>query len=97
MKSNQIKSNQIKGIRFISVTTCIPISPSLSLQASNELLDLKDDMITDLLAELATHTKALQGNRNDFEAVLEQIELEKAVSAEVSWREECARVHLVKI
>jgi hypothetical protein len=54
-------------------------------------------MITDLLAELATHTKALQGNRNDFEAVLEQIELEKAVSAEVSWREECARVHLVKI
>jgi hypothetical protein len=54
-------------------------------------------MITDLLVELATHTKALQGSRNDFEAVLEQIEVEKVVSAEVSRREECARMQLVKI
>lgn len=47
-------------------------------------MDHKDDIITDLLAGLATHTKALQGNREEFEAVLQHIEVEKAVSAQVS-------------
>jgi hypothetical protein len=47
-------------------------------------------MITDLLAELATQTKALQGKSEDFEAVIVQIEAEKAVSAQVSRREKSA-------
>lgn len=61
------------------------------LQAAKELLDLKDDIITDLLAGLAAHTKALQEDRKEFEAVLQHIEVERAVSAQVSRAEKYER------
>jgi hypothetical protein len=46
-------------------------------------------MISDLLLELARHTKALQADRTGVDAVLEHLEVEKAVAAQVSRRTEC--------
>lgn len=46
-------------------------------------------MISDLLAELARHTKALQADRTGVDAVLEHLEVEKAVATQVSWRTKC--------
>ena len=41
-------------------------------------------MITDLLAGLLAQTGSLQGKRKDVEAVLELVETERAVAAQVS-------------